>query len=221
MSIFYLFLCLMVVGWIAVSASGLFKEAKESTFDWEEDPDEQTISKWVMLGLIGLFAVTFFMTFIHVGQIPTSWDQLVFWVPTNLYPLQEIQLKAQGGVLYALMFDLFGTWVAVVPGEESLRALFAVFYKAYERFDWAEDLPFALQPFWIAGNGTWAAEHVLAGQNPPIFALNVFLCGELMGTAAAQSGSYVTSWIIHGLFNTIILLAIFLSGGYLAISVMG
>jgi len=213
-STFYLFMALMTVCWLAAYPR-IFKDAASSTPDWNEEPDNAKISLWVIVGLIGLFIVSFIMA---LGSNLQFWQTPAFWVPTNLTPLSTIP-PTENNVLWIFTVNMFGTWMAVVSGEESLKCLFAVLWKAYGRFDWAETIPFALQPFWLAGVGFWAALHVIAGQNPPIFAVNVFICGILMGEAAAESGSYTTAWLIHALFNSIILVAAFLSGGYFSILV--
>jgi len=215
-SYFYLFLALMTVGWIAAYPT-IFRRASQSSFVWNEDPDGSKISVWTVMGLIGIFIVSLITAFFRAGDISKFWENPAFWVPANLYPL-SVEQTAQSRGLYNFMTDLFSTWFAVVPGEESLKCLFSVFYRTYEDTDVA-DAPFALQPFYIFGNVAWSVEHVLIGQNPFYFGFNVFACGELMGAASAQSGTYLASWIIHGLFNSLILLASFMAGGYIQISV--
>ena len=215
-SYFYLFLALMTIGWIAAYPT-IFRRASQSSFDWNEDPDMTGISGWTIVGLTGIMLISFLMAFYRHGSILQFWKNPALWVPQNLYPL-SVEQTTQSKGLYNFMIDLFSTWFAVVPGEESLKCLFSVLYRTYENTDVA-DAPFALQPFYLIGNLAWSIEHIIIGQNPFYFGFNVFACGELMGAASAQSGSYLTSWIIHGIFNSMILLASFLAGGYIRITV--
>ena len=215
---FYLFLALMTTSWLAAYPK-IFKDASTSSFDWDEDPDERKISLWVIVGLIALFTVTFLMAFFHFEQLNTY---SLMWVPSDPYPFKGVKItypflstaETASGGLWAFTVDVFSTLFAVVTGEESLKSLFSVLWKAYGHLEGADRIPFALQPFWLVGVGFWATEHVIAGQNPPIFALNVFLCGVLMGFASAKSGSAVTMYIIHALYNLTVLFAVLLSGGY-------
>jgi hypothetical protein len=115
--------------------------------------------------------------------------------------------------LYSFVTDLFGTWFSVVPGEESLKMSFAPINKAFDDLE----LPFAFQPASLMGSGVWAVEHVIKGQMPLTFAFSVFIVSLIMDTATAQSGTLLTRWLLHALFNTILLTFNFFSGGFLTI----
>lgn len=215
--IFYVFLTLMTGIWLGVSPT-IFTDTVEEMVDWKEEVEVDKVAGWTIVGLILLFAATFIMSFLLGADI----SKAAIWVPSNMVPsgyyLMQMEAKPITGV-NAFVLDLFATWFAVIPGEESLKSNFIVLYKVYERFSWSEEIPFAAQPAYVAGNGLWAVEHVIAGQNPPPFAANVFLCGTLMGEASAQSGTMLVSWLLHGIFNTLILVSILIGGGYLRLIV--
>jgi hypothetical protein len=198
--VFYLFLTLSTFAWL-IAAPTVFKETAHASVDWNEEIDFKKVLSLSVLGIAALLIIGFAFSTLFFGQISSA-----IWVPSTLLPL-----ALTGSGFTVLMSNLFATTFAVVPGEESGKAIFTVLFRAYHNAGWAEKLPFALQPAVMAGVVYWAAEHVAAGQYPLVFALNVFVSGLVMKTLAAQSGTYLTSWIIHLGYNFSILITAFVS----------
>jgi hypothetical protein len=198
--IFYLFLTLSTFAWLIVAPT-VFKETAHSSVDWNEEVDFKKVLKLSALGILALLIIGFIFSTLFFGQVSSA-----IWVPSTLVPL-----ALTGSGFTVLMSNLFATTFAVVPGEESGKAIFTVLFRAYHNAKWAEKLPFAIQPAVMSGFAFWAAEHVVAGQYPLVFALNVFVAGLVMTTLAAQSGTYLTSWVIHLGYNCIILIIAFVS----------
>lgn len=193
---FYLFLCLLTLIWIVIAPT-IFKDTTHESIDWNEQVDFKKVLTFTVIGVAALFVVGFFLSTVLLGQLAPA-----IWVPNELLPLSVTTTGFS-----ALIFNLFSTTFAVVPGEESLKASFSVLFLAYKDSWWANKLPFALQPAIMAGVAFWAAEHVVKGQYPLAFAVTVFVSGIIMMFLAAKTGTYLTSWLIHLGYNSLILIA--------------
>lgn len=202
----------MNVAWLPVAWLGLFRDLKESSPDWEEDVELGNTGRYSLLGLFSMFAVSFLLG-ATIGEIKPA-----IWVPTNLIPLSET-LQVEAGGFYAFITDIFSTVVAVVPGEENMKSIHCILVKTYERFDWADEIPFALQPAMLIGVVVWGVEHVITGQNPLNFAFYVILCGIIMNHMSSMAGSYLANYLTHAGYNIAIICALFISGGYLKLVV--
>ena len=196
---FYLFLCILTLIWIVI-APKIFKDTSHESIDWNEQVDFKKVFAFSVIGIAALFTVGFFLSTLLLGQLAPA-----IWVPSELLPLSVTTIG-----FTALVFKLFSTTFAVVPGEESLKASFSVLFLAYKNSWWANKLPFALQPAIMTGVGFWAAEHVVKGQYPLLFVVNVFVAGLIMNFLAAKSGTYLTSWLIHLGYNSVILVSAFM-----------
>lgn len=200
-STFYLFLSICNIGGLLVLLLGWFHDMAEASPDWNTEGDAPSISRWTLIGLASLFIISLVMS-MFLGQITPS-----MWVPQELYPLAEEPTPQTTLVPY--LTNVFSTWFSIVPGEGGLIISFSAFHKAYEHSD--IELPFAFQPALMLGRFLWSVEHVIKGQYPMVFSLNVFASGTAMDVSSAQGGTYLTQYLIHALFNTILLTATFLA----------
>lgn len=202
--VFHVFYCCMNFGGIIVYLIGFLDDLTEDSTDWGERSPALT-GNWTLIGLSLLFVISLFLGFVF-GKFTPS-----FWVPQELYPLELEEV----GTLLPFMMTLFGTWFSVVAGEEGMKITLSAFYKVYEHSDL--QLPFALHPARLLANGVWSVMHVLKGQYPFTFFFSVFASGTVMDSASAQSGTILTNYFIHALFNSLLLIASFLMGGALTI----
>lgn len=187
---------------------GWFDDLTEDSTDWNDDSTPTSTTNWTSIGLASLLIVSMFCGFFSGRAFMPSFD-----VPFKLYPLE---VKETGTFLPVIM-SLFGTFFSVITGEEGLKIDLSVIHKAYEHAGWANSLPFALQPARLLANGVWAPLHVWQGQYPLTFGFSVFVSGMVMDSASAQSGSIITNYFIHALFNTVIIIASLITAGALTI----
>ena len=202
-AVFHLFFCIMNIGAFLAFLTGWFEDLTESSSDWEENSPSLT-ANWSLLGLSAVFLVSLGLGFIFTKSLT-----LAFWVPHDIYPL------ATSTGAFGFLLSIFGTWFSVVPGEEGMKILASMIYKAYEKYEW--DLPFVLQPARLIGNAIWSVLHVVKGQYAYTFFFSVFVSGMVMDSSSAQSGTILTNYFIHALFNTFVLCGSFLLGGALTI----
>jgi len=200
---FHLFFCMMNLGAIFVMWSGWFQDLAEDSMDWGDRSPSLT-ANWSLIGLAALFMVSLGLGFIFTNQLTPA-----FWVPHDLYPL-----ALESSVL-TFALAIFGTWFSVIPGEEGMKILISVVYKAYQKYDW--ELPFAFHPARLIGNAVWSVLHVIKGQYAYTFFFSVFVSGTVMDSSSAQSGTILTNYFIHALFNTFVLCGSFLLGGALTV----
>lgn len=210
MSTFHLFWMIMNLTGLVVLVTGIFHDYAEESSDWEEEQAVDQISSWTLIGLASLFAISLVLS-VALGKISFSID-----VPFNLYPLQQTPDVVVATPTYNFVSDVFGTWFSVVPGEENMKKTFMVLHTVYADTSLAE-VPFALQPAMLLGNIVWSVEHVFRGQLPLVFAGTVFISGIGMDASTARTGTPLTGWLIHGMFNSILLFSSFLMGGFLTV----
>ena len=205
-SVFHLFLAIMNIAGLFVLVTGVFHDYAEESSDWETEQEPEQVGSWSLIGLALLFVASLFVGFFF-GRIQPS-----IWVPYELYPLSEIGISPNS--FYSFSTDVFGTWFSVVPGEENMKKTFIVLQKVYEDTD-IVNVPFAVQPAILLGNGIWSVEHVFLGQYPMSFMFSVFISGICLDVSSARTGTPLTGWLIHALFNSILLAFGFLAGGFI------
>lgn len=202
-SLFQIFWAVIALLGLYTLSSGSVDEVTEDSTDWNEGAEPETLMSWTLIGLVGVFVVSLLFGLFLTGSLTSG-----IWVPQDL-----LGLSAMPVFLFAFVSDVFGTWFSVVPGEESLKLSFAPLHMVFGD----RDLPYALQPATLVGSGVWAIEHVIKGQMPLIFAVSVFFVSIVMDSATAQTGTPLTKFLIHALFNTVLLAFSFFSGGFLSI----
>lgn len=197
---YFLFMIFSFAGLFAY-VFGWFSDLTSASDDWESGEDEpKTIGIWVIVGLICLVVVS------AIISVYTQEGFSMIWVPRELSPL-----SLSNTAVLPLIVGLVGTWFAVVPGEEGMKsALSATIFKGYEHLEW--NIPFfCLQPARIlVAIPSWAILHVILGQNAWPFFFSVFIGGVLWDYVSARCGTILVSYIIHGLFNSIILTVSFI-----------
>jgi hypothetical protein len=177
----------------------------EDSSDWEDDEDEpQTLTKWWLIGIVGVFIVSF-----AFGLVLTNTITSTLWIPMNLLPLAVSTPQ-----IYGFVTDLFANTFCVVSGEESLVTSFSPLHKVLS----LEGVPFAFQPAVLIGRGFWSVVHVILGQLPMLFAVSVFVVGIVIDLASARTGSRLTGWLLHWAYNCILIIASFLTAGVLTIT---
>jgi hypothetical protein len=181
---------------ILVVLIGWLDDLTEASSDWEPDSSPSSTGQWTCIALACLFVASLFLG-VFLGKIMPCFD-----VPMKLYPLET------SASLLPLMINLVGTFFSVVTGEEGMKIVLSSFHKAYEHLGW--ELPFALHPARLLANGIWAPLHVWKGGYPLTFGISVFASGMIMDSASAQSGTILTNYFTHALFNSLILIASFL-----------
>jgi len=190
-------LLVVLIGWL--------DDLTEASTDWQSEPSPSSTGQWTLIALASLLIISLFLGFFF-GKIMPCFD-----VPMKLYPLEVEEV----GTLLPLVINLVGTLFSVVTGEEGMKITLSAFHKAYEHLDW--EFPFALQPARLLANGIWAPLHVWRGQYALTFGISVFASGMIIDSASAQSGTILTNYFIHAIFNASILITSFLLTGFIII----
>jgi len=188
---------------------GVFHDIAEESEDWEENQEPEQVGSWTIAGLAILFTVS-----VLLSLLLSRWLQASIDVPFNLYSLGGTE--ASSVTFYGFVSDIFGTWFSVVPGEENMKNICIVFHKVYEDSSIA-DVPYYQQPARLLGNAIWSVEHVIRGQHQLPFIGSVFVSGIGMDAVTARTGTPLTSWLIHAIFNSIVLTSSFLMEGFLTV----
>ena len=197
---FYFLFAIFNMFAIIVYIFGWFSDLTEDSWDWEQDEDDpREIGKWVIVGLLCVLGVSIVVSL----YIQEAFSMI--WVPMELSPL-----SLSGSATLAFVIALAGTWFAVVPGEEGLKTIFSSTFKSYEHF-WHNVFPFGLQPARLLANSAWAILHIILGQNPVPFFFSVLIAGILWDIFSAKCGTILVSYFVHGLFNSAILIATFIT----------